>query len=140
MSVPNNTHYLHAAQQRRRADLINRIRDTLRELDAAGQQITVAAVVRSSGASRAFIYRQPDIIQQIQKLRDQQVATGQRQPVRQRASDASKDARIRQLAAANAELRAEMQRLRDQNALLLGQLREQAATVHAPPTSDGRRQ
>jgi hypothetical protein len=124
MSLPNNAHYLRAAQQRRRTKLIDKVRDTVRELDATGQPVTVNAVVRASGASRAFIYRLPDVVQQIQKLRDRQAATGQRQPARQRASDASNHARIRHLAAANAELRAEVHRLREQNALLLGRLRE----------------
>jgi predicted RNase H-like nuclease (RuvC/YqgF family) len=84
----------------------------------------VAAAVRASGASRAFIYRLPDIVQQIQKLRDQQAATGQRQPARERASEASKDARIRHLTATVAELRTEINQLRQQNSLLLGRLRE----------------
>ena len=124
MSLPNNAHYLRAAQQRRRTELIDKIRDAVRELDATGQPITVNAVVRASGASRAFVYRLPDIVAEIQNLRDRQTATGQHQPARQRASDASNHARIRQLTAANTELRAEVQRLRDQNALLLGRLRE----------------
>lgn len=127
MSLPNNTHYLRAAQQRRRAELIDNVRAVVRDLDATGQPITVAAVVRGSGASRAFIYRLPDIVAQIQKLRDQQAATGQRQPARQRATDQSKDARIRQLHTTVGELRAEIQRLRQQNALLLGRLRESAS-------------
>jgi hypothetical protein len=132
MSPPNNAHYLRAAQQRRRTDLIDKIRDAVRELDATGQPITVNAVVRVSGASRAFIYRLPDIVAQIQQLRDRQTTTGQRQPTRQRASDASNHARIRQLTTTNAELRAELRQLREQNALLLGRLREN----RPPPVSE----
>ncbi len=124
MSIPNNSHYLRAAQQRRRDQLIDKVRQALRDLDAKGRPITVAEVARASGASRAFIYRLPDVIAQIQKLRDQQAATGQRQPTRQRASERSKDARIRQLNATISDLRAEVKRLREQNALLLGRLRE----------------
>lgn len=130
MSLPNNAHYLRAAQQRRRAELIDKVRDTVRDLDATGQPITVNAVVRASGASRAFIYRLPDIVGQIQKLRGRQVATGQRQPVQQRASEASKEARIRQLTATVGELRDELKQLRRQNALLLGRLREHGTEAH----------
>lgn len=127
MSPPNNAHYLRAAQQRRRTELIDKIRDAVRELDATGQQITVNAVVRASGASRAFIYRLPDIVSQIQNLRNRQAATGQHQPIRQRASDASNQARIRQLTVTVAELRDEIKQLRQQNSLLLGRLRESGA-------------
>jgi hypothetical protein len=127
MSLPNNAHYLRAAQQRRRTELIDKVRDAVRELDATGQPITVNAVARASGASRAFIYRLPDIVSQIQNLRDRQAATGQRQPARQRASDASNHARIRQLTATVAELRDEIKQLRQQNSLLLGRLREHSS-------------
>jgi uncharacterized coiled-coil protein SlyX len=130
MSPPNNAHYLRAAQRRHHADLIDRVREAVRELDRTSQKITVAAVVRASGASRAFIYRLPEIVQQIQKLRDRQEITQQHQPTRQRASEASKDARVRQLTATVAELRDELKQLRQQNSLLLGRLRERG-TAHA---------
>ncbi|MFF5206991.1 hypothetical protein [Streptosporangium sp. NPDC000396] len=55
---------------------------------------------------------------------------GQGHPARQRMTDPSEEARIRQLTVTNGELRAELQRLRAQNALLLGRLREHAATRH----------
>ncbi|GAA3513289.1 hypothetical protein FHR32_006235 [Streptosporangium album] len=99
-----------------------------RRLDDAGDTITVAAVVRASGASRAFLYRVPELIEEIQRLRNLQQRSGQRHPARQRMTDPSKEARIRQLTVTNGELRAELQRLRAQNALLLGRLREHAAT------------
>lgn len=80
MNPPNNARYLRAAQQRRRTELIDKVRDAVRELDATGQPITIASVVRASGASRAFIYRLPDIVSQIQKLRKLHNATDQRGP------------------------------------------------------------
>lgn len=126
----DNTRHLRAAEQQRRAQLIAQARDALRRLDAAGQPITVAAVVRASGVSRAFIYRVPELIAEVQRLRAH-TATGPRVPARQRASDASNQARIRQLTAANTELRAEIKLLRDQNAALLGRLRELPATLPA---------
>ncbi|WP_440107797.1 DUF6262 family protein [Streptosporangium sp. H16] len=126
---PDNTHYLRSAEQQRRTRLIEQAQQAIRRLDTAGEAITVAAVVRASGTSRAFLYRIPELIQEIQRLRDLQQRSDQRQPVRQRMTDSSKEARIRQLTATNGELRAEIQRLRTQNALLLGHLREQP-TIH----------
>lgn len=127
MSRPDNTRYLRAAEAARRDRLVAAARDALRRLDAAGEPITVAAVVRASGVSRAFVYRLPELVNEIQQLRARHAETGQRLPARQRASDTSKDARIRHLTDTNRELRAENQRLRDQNAALLGRLREKAA-------------
>jgi hypothetical protein len=127
--IPDNTHYLRSAEQQRRTRLIEQAQQAIRRLDTAGEVITVAAVVRASGTSRAFLYRIPELIQEIQRLRDLQQRSGQRQPVRQRMTDSSKEARIRQLTATNSDLRAEIQRLRTQNALLLGHLREQS-TIH----------
>jgi len=135
MSRPDNTRYLRAAEAARRDRLVVAALDALRRLDAAGEQITVTAVVRASGTSRAFIYRIPELVAEIQQLRARQAGTGQRLPVRQRAGDASNHARIRHLTETNRELRAENQRLRDQNAALLGRLREHTA-VH-PATDQG---
>ncbi|MEU0571589.1 DUF6262 family protein [Nonomuraea sp. NPDC005983] len=104
-------------------------RAAIRHLDAAEEVITVAAGVRASGASRAFLYRVPELIEDIQRLRSRQQQTGQRQPALQRMTDPSKEARIRQLTTINGELRAQIQRLREQNALFLGRLREQAITT-----------
>jgi hypothetical protein len=129
VSRPDNTRYLRSAQATRRDRLIGAARDALRRLDTAGETITVAAVVRASGTSRAFIYRIPELVAEIQQLRARQADTGQRVPARQRASDASNHARIRHLTDTNRQLRAENQRLRDQNAAVLGKLRERAVTA-----------
>ncbi|MFI7641121.1 hypothetical protein [Nonomuraea sp. NPDC049400] len=55
--MPDNTRYLRAAEQQRRARLIDQAREAIRRLDDAGDAITVAAVVRASGA---FRYRVPN--------------------------------------------------------------------------------
>jgi hypothetical protein len=135
--IVDNTHHLREAERQRHARLLGQAREALRRLDNAGKPVTVAAVVRESGVSRAFLYRQAGLVAEIQSLRDRQTATGQHIPAHQRAGHASQHARIRQLVTANTELRAENARLREQNAQLLGRLREQAAT-HPRPSDDGR--
>ena len=133
----DNTHHLREAERQRHARLLDQARAALCRMDNAGKAVTVAAVVRESGVSRAFLYRQADLVAEIQRLRDRQTATGQRIPAHQRAGHASQHARIRQLVTANTELRADNARLREQNAQLLGRLRAYAAT-HPRPPDDGR--
>ena len=135
--IPDNTHYLREAERQRHARLLDQAHMALRRLDNAGKPVTVTAVVRESGVSRAFLYRQADLVAEIQGLRDRQTVTGKRIPAHQRPGHASQHARIRQLVAANTELRAENARLRDQNAQLLGRLREHAA-MHPRPPDHGR--
>lgn len=135
--LADNTHHLREAERQRRARLLDQAHTALRRLDSAGKPVTVAAVVRASGVSRAFLYRQADLVAEIQRLRDRQSATGQHIPAHQRSTHASQHARIRQLVTANTELRADNARLREQNAQLLGRLREYAAT-HPRPPDDGR--
>jgi aspartokinase len=133
--MPDNTRFLRAAEQQRRARLIDQARQAIQRLDASAQPVTVVAVVRASGVSRAFLYRTPELIDQIQRLRDRQQQTGQRQPARQRMTDVSKEARIRQLTEINTRLRTEIAQLRDQNARLLGRLREHTAQAHSESPS-----
>jgi len=133
----DNTHHLRNTEQQRHTRLLDQARTTLRRLDTAAKPGTVAAVVRESGVFRAFLYRQPDLIAEIQQLRDRQTVTGQHIPAQQRAAHASQHARIRQLTATNTELRAQIARLRQQNAQLLGHLREHTA-VHPRPPNGGR--
>jgi len=131
--IADNTHHLREAERQRRERLLDQAHTALRRLDNAGKPVTVAAVVRASGVSRAFLYRQPDLVNEIQRLRDRQTVTGQHMPAHQRTTHASQHARIRQLSTANAELRAEIAQLRQQNAQLLGRLRDYAATHPRPP-------
>ena len=76
----------------------------LRRMDATGQRITFDAVSRAAGVSRSWLYAQPDLRAQIQRLRQRHPGTPPPQvpPQRQRASDTSL---LRRLEAATARIR-----------------------------------
>src|SRR3954454_4386010 len=134
MPADNGTH-LRAAAQRRRAQTLQRARDALRQLEAAGEPITFDLVARTAQVSRAWLYSEPDIRQAIEQLRTQHRATTSA-PVQasQRASDASLLARLQAAHARNRELASEVRQLREQLARAHGQLRA-ARLLSAPPSS-----
>src|SRR2546430_4595998 len=68
----------------------------LRELDRAGTPVTFAAVATAAGISRSWLYTQPDISDQIRRLRGKTDGAGSAgtSPARQRATAASLRARL----------------------------------------------
>ncbi|MCA1703101.1 MAG: DUF6262 family protein [Actinobacteria bacterium] len=125
---PDNSHYLHAAQQRRRQELTERATASIRALDLQGERVSFASVVRASGVSRSFVNKVPELVSEIRRLRDARPATVPRVPSGQRMSDESKDARMAQVSEANRRLREEIAWLKEQNAVLLGTLRLNGGT------------
>lgn len=120
----DNSAFLLAAQERRHDELVDRVRAALRTLDRQGATITFPAVARAAGVSRAFLYKTPALAAEIQRLRATQAGRRSRIPASQRRGEASKDALIKRLSTENRQLREELQQMRDQNAVLLGRLRE----------------
>ena len=69
-----------AAAARQRSDQTRqRATEALQRLHATGQPITFAHVARTAGVSRSWLYRQPDLRAEINRLR--RVATGHAVPV-----------------------------------------------------------
>jgi hypothetical protein len=130
----DNSARLRAAAHRRREQTLQRARDALRQLEAAGGPITFELVARTAGVSRAWLYNQPDICQAVQRLRAAHRPTnGAPVPASQRATDASLLRRLEAAHARNRELAAEIRELRDQLARAYGQLRA-ARLVSGPPS------
>lgn len=128
----DNTAALVCAAHRRRELTRSKAIRALRELDHAGTPVTFEAVARAAGVSRSWLYAQPDIRVQIQRLRDTtQRAPSPPIPARQRASDASLLRRLAEANKRNARLAEENTRLRRQLAHALGDLRA------SPPTTAG---
>lgn len=96
----------------------------LRELDRAGTPVTFEAVARHAGVSRSWLYSQPDIRTELERLRR---ATGRSPyppiPADQRTSDASLLTRLESALERNRTLTTENQRLRRQLAHALGNQR-----------------
>jgi uncharacterized protein DUF6262 len=96
----------------------------LRELDRAGTPVTFASIAGAAGISRSWLYTQPDIRSQIERLRDTTVSTPATAiPARQRATDASLRSRLATALDRNRILAEENTRLRRQLARALGDQR-----------------
>ena len=97
----------------------------LRELDRAGTPVTFAAVAQAAGVSRSWLYTQPDISDQIRRLRQKTSGTGAAGaiPAGQRATDASLRARLAAALDRNKQLADENARLRRRLAHALGAAR-----------------
>jgi hypothetical protein len=119
----DNSHHLLAAAQRRRADTLERARQALQELGEAGQRRTVTQIAAHAGVSRSWLYAQPELRDQLRRL-----ATISETPEPafarvERGSDASLRQRLTLAHQRIGELDDENRQLRNQIALLHGQLR-----------------
>ena len=117
MRADNTRHIITAARQRTEQSR-ERVVTTLRRMDAAGQPITLASLASQARVSRSWLYRQDDLLGEIERLRDRRPPTGRAAvPSRQRASstsllqrlEAATD-RIRRLESENHQLRAALAR------------------------------
>jgi len=96
----------------------------LRELDRAGAPVTFAAVAAAARISRSWLHTQPDIRDQIQRLRTSTSrAPGTPVPIGQRSTDASLHTRLTAALQRNQALADENARLRRQLARALGDQR-----------------
>ncbi len=96
----------------------------LRELDRAGTPVTFAGVAQAAGISRSWLYTQPDIRDQIQRLRNSTSRIpGVPVPAGQRSTDTSQRARLTAALQRNQALADENARLRRQLARALGDQR-----------------
>jgi hypothetical protein len=96
----------------------------LRELNRAGSDVTFAAVATAAGISRSWLYTQPDIRDQIQRLRETTATSPATTiPARQRSTDASLRSRLATSLERNRQLAEENNRLRRQLARALGDQR-----------------
>ena len=124
MSSPEPPRALAATAARRTLDAEQRVRSTLRALDADGATVSFAAVAEHARVSRAFLYAHAELRAEIEALRSIHTAAPARLPVRQRASDASVRARLRAALDENQRQREELAALREELALAHGRVRE----------------
>ena len=109
----------------------------LRELDRAGTPVTFASIATAAGISRSWLYTQPDISDQVRRLRS--AARGRDPastvPARQRATDSSLRARLTTALERNQQLADENTRLRRQLARALGEHRTSRTRSGNDPAS-----
>ena len=98
----------------------------LRELDRAGAPVTYTSVAAAAGISRSWLYTQPDISDQIRRLRtliERQPRPANSIPAGQQATDASLRSRLATALQRNKALADENATLRRQLARALGDQR-----------------
>jgi hypothetical protein len=123
MRADNSRHIIAAAKRRGEYTRAKAIQ-AVRTLDAQGVPVTFQTVAQHAGVSRSWLYAQPDLRAEIDRLRAaHRRAPALPVPTRQRASDASL---LRRLEAAQQRIRQlteENRRLREHLAQALGQQR-----------------
>ena len=112
------------AAAKRTLDAEQRVRATIRQLDADGASVSFAAVAEHARVSRAFLYAHAELRAEIEALRSINSGAPARLPVRQRASDASVRARLRAALDETQRQREEITALREELALAHGRVRE----------------
>ena len=123
MRADNSQHVIAAARQRSQATRRSAVA-ALRRLDNAGTPITFDGVAREANVSRSWLYNQPDLRAEIERLRDRaRPVTHRLVPDRQRATDASLRRRVELAAQRIRQLETDNQRLRQALAEALGQRR-----------------
>jgi uncharacterized protein DUF6262 len=128
---PDNTAPIITAARQRHELTRSKAIQALRELDHAGTPITFETVARTAGVSRSWLYAQPDIRAEIQRLRDTtRRAPSPPIPTSQRASDTSLLARLEAALQRNRKLAEDNQRLRQRLAQALGERRTSTTSRH----------
>lgn len=122
MPVKRNVEGLRQNAQKKRQEALDKVEQGIRQLLKEGKPINFNTVTQAADVSKAFLYKEPEIKERIEQLR-QQGAKKQSEPRRQ-ASDASKDAVIRTLRERIKKLELEVRDLRRQNETAYGQVIE----------------
>lgn len=116
----NTINLLRAAADKRDAATRHTIA-VIEELARTGAHVSVAVVAHSAGVSRSWLYEQPDLLADINRLRERKSAVPI--PAKQRATEESTRQRLDAARAELERLRAENAMLREQVARTLGEQR-----------------
>jgi Family of unknown function (DUF6262) len=126
MRADNSSHLIEAAQQRR-LQCIARVRTALDDMERGGGPVTIAGVAARAKVSRTFLYddAQAPLLERLRAVSSAQPGSGRPVlPENQRVSTKSHEAIVRTLRAANQKLRQDNDRLANELAVTLGQLRD----------------
>jgi Family of unknown function (DUF6262)/Basic region leucine zipper len=120
---PDQAAALTAAAQRKRERALERAHAALRDLDQDGKSISFQAVARRAGVSRQWLYTQPELRAEIERLRTRDSPAAPRVPDTERAREASLRQRNTTLLAENRRLRDQIAELKTELAMAYGQRR-----------------
>jgi hypothetical protein len=140
MPADNIDRLAESARQRHELTRSKTVR-ALRELDRAGAAVNFEVVARTAEVSRSWLYTQPDIRAEIERLREAtRHSPAPAIPAAQRTTDASMLARLQTANENNRLLAQENQRLRRQLAHALGDQRtgHDRSRTHLEPVEQDR--
>ena len=119
---------LREAARTRHETTLNRAENAVQRLVKRGEAITYRRVAETAGVSRSWLYRQPALRREIDRLRASTANRPGRLPAAERATVDSLRQQLRTYREETTRLRSENQELRDQLARHLGAARAAAVT------------
>lgn len=140
MPPADNTHFLHAATQRRSTEARQRALQAIDAIAASGieQRVTVVGIARSARVSRSWLYTQPDLIETITDLQNRTTATPPAPPslsgARQSASQESLQQRLEAAHRRNQQLRDHNTELTTRLEAAYGEIRRLRTATGPQPT------
>ena len=127
--MPDRVDRLREAAQARHEETLRRATNAVQRLARRGEAVTFRRVAETAGVSRSWLYRQPQLRDEITRLRDTSTGRPGTLPAVERAPADSLRQQLRTQRDEITRLRAENQELRDQLARHLGAARAAAATT-----------
>jgi len=106
-----NTEGIKAAAQKKKEETFTRAEEAIKKLIKEKKPINFESVSQAADVTRAWLYRQPELRNQIETLRERQ-GVKQQLPVELKLSDASKQTLTFELRKQNKELKMENQKLK----------------------------
>jgi len=128
-AMPDRVDRLREAAQARHEATLRRATNALQRLARRGEPVTFRRLAETAGVSRSWLYRQPQLRDEITRLRDTSTGRPGTLPAAERATADSFRQQVRAYRDEVTRLRTENQELRDQLARHLGAARAAAATT-----------
>ncbi len=119
MKHERNVEGLRQNAQKKRQEAIERTEQGIKQLLKEGKAVNFKTVAEVAGVSTAWLYKEPQIKERIEHLRAQQIQK-KAPPLKQKATDASKDAMIAALKKRIKELEDKNRELSKQNEVAYG--------------------
>lgn len=122
--MPKNTEGIKEYARNKTKEALKKVDKAIRELSLSEQKINFNSVSNISGVSKTFLYKNDEIKQRIEELRDKQYEKVMNQKIKYDKTDKSKDIIIIAKDKKIRELEYENKRLKEQLEILRGKLYE----------------
>ncbi|MBW4426876.1 MAG: hypothetical protein KME50_21115 [Nostoc desertorum CM1-VF14] len=129
MTLERNVDGLRANAKRKHEEALEKVKQGIRKLQQEEKTINFNTVAKASGLSKAWLYKDTDTKDLIERLRENNSQTKEIPP-KQRSSDASKDAIIKTLKEKIKRVEAENRGLRDQHEAIYGRILQASEIEH----------